>query len=352
MNFRKLFPILFLLLFSFSCKKDSNGGPWLIPEDEIFDGGPGKDGIPSVDNPNFADVSDIDYMNDLDLIVGVKIGDEIRGYTHPVLDWHEIVNDEFNNYSLALTYCPLTGTATAWDREINGQLTEFGVSGLLYNTNLIPYDRKTNSNWSQIQLKCVNGSLSGTEINTFQVIETTWETWKKIFPDSKVLTTNTGINRPYGTYPYFSQSGADYRASNSFIIFPVNPLDSRLPAKERVLGVVVEECAKAYPFSHFGQEPVKVIQDTLGGKSIIVVGSLSQNWITAFDREVGGNLLDFSPIENENSMILSDNEGNKWNIWGEAVEGPRLGESLTPLTAFIGYWFAWGAFHPGIEIYE
>ena len=107
-------PIIFglALLLVLSCNKaENNSEQWSIPTEEIFDGGPGKDGIPSVDNPNFATTTDITYMNDDDLIIGFKNGTSIKGYTHPVLDWHEIINDDIGNVSVAITYCPLTGTA-------------------------------------------------------------------------------------------------------------------------------------------------------------------------------------------------------------------------------------------------
>jgi len=118
---------------------------WLISSNEVFDGGPGKDGIPSIDRPNFSEVNSIGYMKVDDLILGLKVGNEIRGYTHPVLDWHEIVNDQVKDHPIAITYCPLTGTGIGWNRKIGNLVITYGVSGLLYRNNLIPYDRQTNS---------------------------------------------------------------------------------------------------------------------------------------------------------------------------------------------------------------
>ena len=121
----------------------------------------------------------------------------------------------------------MTGTGIGWDRMIEGQETEFGVSGLIYNTNLMPYDRRTNSTWSQQRLDCVNGELRGTRINTYSFVETTWATLKAFYPDAEVLTTQTGFSRNYGNYPY-----DDYRTSSA-TIFPVTNIDSRLhPKKE------------------------------------------------------------------------------------------------------------------------
>ena len=118
---------------------------WLIPVNEVFGGGPGKDGIPAISNPKFKPDSTITFLSDDDLVIGVKFEGQLRTYAHLILDWHEIVNDNLGQRYFALTYCPLTGSAIAWDRNLGGEVTTFGVSGLLYNTNLIPYDRATDS---------------------------------------------------------------------------------------------------------------------------------------------------------------------------------------------------------------
>ncbi|MEM8528113.1 MAG: DUF3179 domain-containing (seleno)protein [Bacteroidota bacterium] len=162
----KYLNLIALLVLFYACEKESvpdteSEGNWLIPQNEIRDGGPGKDGIPSIDNPEFVAVNDIDFLSEDDLVVGVKVGAEIRAYPHLILDWHEIVNDQLEDLSLALNYCPLTGTAIGWKSKIDGKVTTFGVSGLLYNTNLMPYDRLTNSTWSQMRLDCVEGELQG-----------------------------------------------------------------------------------------------------------------------------------------------------------------------------------------------
>ncbi|HHH49598.1 MAG TPA: DUF3179 domain-containing protein, partial [Saprospiraceae bacterium] len=194
-KYKLLFFVLFLGFLS--CSKDSssspidnsgngNGNPsgnadlWSIPFEEVRDGGPGKDGIPSVDNPQFTSIENINYLKEDDLIIGYRIGGELRGYPHPILDWHEIVNDSNGTQNTTITYCPLTGTGIAWNREFNGKVTTFGVSGLLYNSNLIPYDRATDSNWSQMLLKGVNGQMINTKVKTSSVFETTWATWKKM----------------------------------------------------------------------------------------------------------------------------------------------------------------------------
>ena len=345
----------FAIVLFISCSKQTlpqQSADWTIPADEILDGGPGKDGIPSVDNPNFASVAETSYLSDNDLVVGFKSGNLIRVYPHQILDWHEIVNDEIGDVGLAVTYCPLTGTAIGWDRMIEGEQTSFGVSGLLYNTNLIPYDRKTDSNWSQMRLDCVNGSLEGQQIKTHHVIETTWATFKAMFPEAEVMTTQTGISREYGTYPYFNSAGQDYRVDD-WLLFNVTPFDDRLPNKERVLGVINEREAKVYRFSSFAEETVNVLQDNYGGKDLVIVGSQEKNFLAAFQSITeDGSSLEFEAIQNGGTAIMQDNEGNKWNLFGEAVEGDRLGQKLQKVESYLGYWVAWGSFYPDTEIYE
>ncbi|MFO7923591.1 MAG: DUF3179 domain-containing protein, partial [Bacteroidales bacterium] len=207
-------------------------GDWLVPDNEIFDGGPGKDGIPALNDPQFTDPHEAAYLSDDDLVLGFVQDGIARAYPHNILDWHEIVNDSYNDMQMAVIYCPLTGTGVGWDREINGNITTFGVSGLLYNSNIIPYDRETDSNWSQMLLKAVNGPLKGTPAETFNLIETRWDTWISMYPETRVLSEQTGHNRNYSRYPY-----GDYKTNNT-LVFPVNNEDDRLHRKERVLGIL------------------------------------------------------------------------------------------------------------------
>ncbi|MDW3647843.1 MAG: DUF3179 domain-containing protein [Bacteroidia bacterium] len=345
MNIIKNTGFFFLLLIPllFSCEEGES--EWLVPRDEVFDGGPGKDGIPAIDEPAFLDVSDVNFLDDTDLIVGFKSGNEIKGYPHDILDWHEIVNDKTNNIAYSVVYCPLTGSATGWDRVINGKETTFGVSGLLYNTNIIPYDRETDSNWSQMELKCVNGKLSGSDPGNYLLIETSWKSWKELFPNSQVLSANTGFNRRYGQYPYGS-----YRTDNDLFFFPISNRDDRLPAKDRVYGIVVNDKSKAFPFTNFFSG-LSVVEDEVGGLPVVVVGDAERNFVVGFERMTAdGSLLNFSALNGEGTNVMTDNEGNTWDLFGYATSGPRAGERLPIVRGFIAYWFAWGTFFPDIEI--
>ncbi len=349
-----LIGLLYILLFG-SCTEDNtldgnnnnqNGDDWLIPRNEVRDGGPGKDGIPALSEPELVSLDEITWLQDDDLVLAFADGEEIRAYPHPILDWHEIINDKTENHSVSVIYCPLTGTGIGWNRILNGNETTFGVSGLLYNSNIIPYDRATNSNWSQLLLKSVNGSLSGQEAETYNLVETSWETWKKMYPASKVVSKNTGYSRSYGSYPY----GA-YRENES-LIFPVSNADNRLHAKERVLAIFKDEKARAFTFDAL-TENNNIILDNLSGKKIIVTGSQEDNLMVAFQTVTeDGTQLSFQVIENKLPEILTDSEGNTWNVFGRAVSGPRKGERLKTVTRMMGYWFSFAAFYPDIELYD
>lgn len=328
-----------------------NGPDWLVPISEVFDGGPGKDGIPALEDPEMVTAASMDFFfKPTDLVVGFKSGNDIRAYPHAMLDYHEIINDTYIDKSVAITYCPLTGTAIGWSRNLNGQTTSFGVSGLLYQTNLMPYDRLTNSTWSQMRLDCVNGNLIGTTVKTYQVVETTWATWKEMYPQTSVLSLNTGFNRSYFRFPY-TQGGQDYRTSNSFFLFPFSPNDDRLPTKDRVLGIIIDGQAKVYPINSM-EDQVTVIEDLFIEVPLVIVGSRSKNFIMAFETTTGqGPSLSLTPVQNQLPVVMEDNEGNQWSVFGEALSGPRTGQRLKATQSLIGYWFTFGSFYPTPEIY-
>ncbi len=320
---------------------------WLIPKSEVFDGGPGKDGIPALEEPHFIKASSADYLDEEDLVLGFVNGDDVRAYPHNILNWHEIINDKIGNINLAVTYCPLTGTGIGWSREVEGSTTTFGVSGLLYNSNLIPYDRNSDSNWSQMRLDCVNGDLIGSEIGTYTLVETTWKTWKEMYPATMVVSTNTGHSRPYGRYPYGS-----YRTNDQYLIFPVANSDSRLQNKDRVHGIVAVGNSKVYPLYIFGSV-VTVIMDNFQGRNYVIVGNGLDNFAVSFMKDPGdGTELTFSAVQDQYPIVMTDNEGNMWNVFGKAVSGPREGSQLNNARSFIGYWFSFAAFYPLVHIYK
>lgn len=350
-----------LVIFSaFGCSNkfdvDSGGAnqaDWDIPISEIFQGAP-RDGIPAISRPEFIASAQISFMLASDLIVGVKVGNEIRGYPHPILDWHEIVNDKIDSSAFAVTYCPLTGTAIGWSRVVGGKETTFGISGFLFNTNLMPYDRSTASIWSQMKLEAVNGTLRNEVAETFQVIETTWRTWLDLYPNALVLSANTGFDRPYGTFPYLYSDRGDYR-TEPFLLFPVSASDSRLEPKDRVVGLQVGTETKVYPIFAFPTD-IGVINDIFNGTNVVVVGSKQTNSGKNFGMAFGSAMPDsailtFTALQNAFPAVMVDNEGSQWDLFGDALSGPRAGQSLPQMNSYIVYWMAWAAFHPGAAIH-
>jgi len=317
-----------------------NSTGWLIPIDEVKDGGPGKDGIPSIDKPLFINVSDVDpnvVLKDVDLVVGIIKNGEVRAYPYPIMNWHEIVNDNIGGSPVTLNYCPLTGTAFAWESKSGGSNTTFGVSGLLYNNNLILYDRKTDTNWSQLRLEAVNGTLIGEKPTLINVVETNWKTWKTLYPNTKVLSTNTGFDRNYNVYPY-----GDYKTNQNFFLFAVNPLNDALPHKERVYAIMTDTKAIVYRFQNF--QNGKALKQSFEGKKYLVVGN--ENLINSFELNSSQATLNFTFSFNNSETFFTDDEGNSWNAFGTAISGPRTGEVLKSAKSVVSYWFAIAAFYP------
>ena len=320
-----------------------NNNSWLIPINEVRDGGPGKDGIPSIDNPNFTIANDVSFLDDNDFVIGIIINNEVKAYPHIVLDWHEITNDAIGDEFFTLNYCPLTGTAFAWESITNGSRSTFGVSGLLYNANLILYDRNTDSNWSQLRLECVNGQLIGNKPALLNVVETNWETWKTLYPKSKVLNTQTGFSRNYGNSPY-----GDYSTNNNRFIFRPAIINSALPNKDRVY-CIIDDVSKVYQFSDFTNG--KVIKDTFNGKDYLIVGN--ENIINGFELtpEYLNTTFEYELNASEGS-IFKDDSGNTWSVFGEVISGPQTGNTLQTPKSVVSYWFAIAAFYPDPEIYS
>ncbi len=314
---------------------------WLIPEDEIFIA---FAGIPSIDNPKFKPTSETEYVDDDRLIIGVRVGDTIKGYPHQVMDYHEVVNDKIGDLPYSMTYCPLTGTGIAWERTIDGDPVEFGVSGMLFRNNLIAYDRKTDTNYSQMQMRAVNGPRKGEQLETLQVIQTKWSTWKKMFPEAQVLTTQTGYQRNYGGYAY----GEDYLDLNTPPPFPLELTDEKtsLGYKKRLYGILSGDFdnetvgtvgRELFIIDNLG-EGINLQEATLRETTYIVAGSSDQDFVVAFEKSSDKT---FSAVQNSLPIIMEDQDGNRWDVFGYAVEGPRKGERLTPANAYYGYAFAW-----------
>jgi hypothetical protein len=313
---------------------ETDGVKHLIPLDRIKGGGPPKDGIPSIDNPKFAEIQDSRFMSDSDTVIGLEINGELKAYPIFILVWHEIVNDKVGDTPVSVTYCPLCYTNQVFERIIDGQEVEFGTSGKLYNSNLLMYDRYTESYWSQALGMAVKGELSGYQLNLVPFDVITWGDWKKLHPDTLVLTTDTGHIRSYATDPY----GNYYTEPR--IMFPVDHSDDRLFPKEIITGFNQDGIYKAYKQNDI--ESNVVINDLIGETPVILVSLFSEN-SRAFERIVDDVQLDFVF---DDGKILDVQTNSEWNYDGLAISGESKGLQLERLPIEPGFWFEWVAFHP------
>ncbi len=275
----------------------------LIPVDDILHGGPPKDGIPSIDRPVFVGARDAKDLSGKDMILGVVRNGLAKAYPVRILNWHEVVNDRFGPDPVVITFCPLCGSGVAFEARSGGRSLAFGVSGLLYNSDVLLYDRETGSLWSQIRAQAVTGALKGAWLQPVAVTHTTWTDWSARHPHTLVLSEETGYARDYARDPY-----AGYSKSPD-LMFPVRFRAEGLHPKERVLGIVLGGKAKAYPFVELART-AGVIADNLGGRPVRI----------RFSRE---------------------------HQSAEALDGQ--GRQIAAITLF---WFAWAGFHPDTELYR
>ena len=320
---------------------------WSVDTTFLFDGGPGKDGIPSIDIPSFLPVSSVDYIDDNELVIGIRINDTVKAYPHKILDYHEVLNGKIDQQKFVLSYCPLTGTAMAWDKNSAIGTGEFGVSGLLLNSNLILYDRDTDSHWPQMLMISAQGPKKGTSATHLPVFETKWGTFKTMYPDAQVLDNNTGFARDYQEYPY-----EFYRTLNNILFRINNQEDFRLHRKDRILGVKVGETKIAYVIEDF-DDNIHVLNEQIDESPYAVFASSGKNFAVAFSRTLSdGTVLQFTPEYDQLPIVASDNEGNMWDINGIAISGSRQGQRLSTVFSYNAYWLAWASFYPETTIYN
>ena len=213
-----------------------------IPITQIHHGGPPRDGIPALENPDFIPANRADFLTADDRVLGLVRNGEARAYPLRILNYHEIVNHQISGESLLVTFCPLCGTGVAFSAVVDGSPSDFGVSGLLYNSDLLLYDRQTESLWSQITGKAIAGPMVGSRLQRLALTQTSWANWRARHPETLVLDVDTGHFRNYGRGPYFG-----YKQSEE-VYFPLSHTDKRYHPKEQVIGLEIEGQFRAYPF--------------------------------------------------------------------------------------------------------
>ena len=323
---------------------------------EIMSGGPPKDGIPAVDDPRYVTVEEADGWLDADEpVIAIEIGGEARAYPLQILIWHEIANDVLGGTPIAVTFCPLCNSAIAFDRRIDGDTLDFGTTGRLRLSDLVMYDRQTETWWQQLTGTGIIGAHAGAVLVRLPAGIVAWNEFRTAFPEGSVLSRETGHSRAYGSNPY-----AGYDSSTQPFLFRETP-DPRLPAMERVLHVAAGGTERIYPFGAFADEPV--INDEVGGAPVVVMSregtlsALDKSRIAnsrripsaaAFSRRAANRVLEF---EVRDGRVADTATGSLWNLFGEAVEGPLAGTRLEPLSRGEHFAFAWLAFHPDADVY-
>ena len=277
----------------------------LIPVNEILLGGPPRDGIPAINHPKFEQADTAGWLSDDDRVLGLVVDGHAKAYPIKILDWHEIVNDSVGSQHFAVTYCPLCGTGVVFAANIADTALVFGVSGLLYNSDVLLYDRNSESLWSQLMGKAIAGKLKGTLLTQLPVEHTSWKDWQTRNKETVVLSRDTGAGRDYGRSPY-----SGYEKTRRLYFNVSNKSPNSYHPKERVIGVEVDGVYKAYPISELSGNGLSRFEDQLNGKRLVI-------------------------------------------HWNEDAQSGRITDSGgEQLPAISSFWFAWYTFHPDTQIFQ
>ncbi|WP_263784360.1 DUF3179 domain-containing protein [Salinibacter grassmerensis] len=322
-------------------------------------GGPPKDGIPSVDAPVFVSVGAAqDWIAPEEPVIAFEYNGAARAYPLQILTHHEIVNDRVGGTPVAVTFCPLCYSALVFVRTLDGTPVEFGVSGMLRNSDLVMYDRKTETLWQQLTGKAIVGDRAGDTLEQLPSQIVSFRQFADSYPDGAVLSRDTGHDRPYGRNPY---AGYDDIDSRPFAYD--GPVDDRLPPMEKVVAVSVGTTHKAYP--HSTTEEERVVHDTVGGRPLVVlhapgaVSALDAPEIEdsketgstgVFVPRVDGRSLQFSYVGK--GRFQDAETKSTWTVTGEAIEGPLEGTQLDRVRHGDYFAFAWLAFRPDATVFE
>ncbi len=330
----------------------------------LLSGGVAKDGIPALTNPTFVAPDEVNYVQEDDVVMGIVINGEPRAYPHNIGWWNEIVNDRIGDQSVVVSLCPLTGTGQVFNAtDSDGSQIEFGVSGLLINSNLVMYDRRDHETlYPQMIYTAINGPQVGNRLELMPVVETTWALWQRMYPSTTVVQASTGWeyynSRPfydeerYTFYPY-----GDYRTSNEYLIFHPTTnggvFDHRFENKDLVLGLCRNDQTKAYPFALMPDGAV--INDLVGNDLVVILFDTASRTALAYFNQLDDEPLSFYRVESEGPLpveFMDAETGSRWNMLGEAVAGPLAGRRLAQVPAYNAMWFAWTAYWPDTKVWQ
>jgi hypothetical protein len=334
-----------------------------IDYSDLRHGGPPRDGIPSIDDPRFIEPGQAqEWLGENEPVIAFVHNGEARAYPIQILIWHEIVNDQVAGLPVLITFCPLCNASIVFDRRVGSETYEFGTSGLLRNSDLVMYDRTTESLWQQLTGEGIAGKHAGERLRFLPSSIVSYREFMESHPDGMLLSRNTGYGRAYGRNPYV---GYD-RIGQSPFLFDGN-VDGRLQAMERVVAVSIvspdsgREIDIAYPYSILAEK--QVINDSPGGVPLVVF--YAEGTASALDapeisggRDVGSTGVYSAVLNGERltfakkgSRIIDIDTGSTWDIFGRAIKGKLRGRALEPVVHGNHFWFAWAAFKPRTKIY-
>jgi hypothetical protein len=308
---------------------------------ELKLGGPPKDGIPAIDEPVFISCRDASgWLHPKEPVLVVEHAGEARAYPLQILIWHELVNDQMGELPILVSYCPLCNSALVFDRRVDGRVYDFGVSGMLRRSDMVMYDRQTDSLWQQVTGEAIVGTMTGKALALLPSQTLAFATFCEVFPDGRVLSRHTGHERPYGKNPYVK-----YETRNGL---------------ERVVALTQAGRSKAYPFERLRR--AGVLEDRLGSLRYVIF--FEPETLTALDEQhiaqsrAVGTVGVFSPelegrrltFRRRDGRIVDKQTGSTWTVAGTATAGPLAGKRLTPVQHGVYFAFAWLAFYPGTQI--
>lgn len=328
-----------------------------VPLDEIRSGGPPRDGIPPIDHPQFVTLSSANsWLHDREPVIAVQRNGVAKAYPLQILIWHEIVNDTLGDEPIAVTFCPLCNSAVAFQRQLDEHVLDFGTTGRLRHSDLVMWDRQTESWWQQLTGEAIIGTLAGKRLTMIPASLVSYAAFKQTFPDGRVLSQETGFHREYGRNPY-----RGYDASDSTPFLLSGSPDPRLPPMERVVAITLEGQNKAYPYRVLAEQ--RVVYDTVGTQTVVVLynagtaSALDESRIAA-SRDIGATGVFLPQLDGravtlaaQGDAFLDRETQSTWNILGKAIAGPLAGHQLPPVVHGDHFAFAWLVFRPQTQIY-